>query len=185
MTLFSKYNISQEIVDLFNKYGGADYIGEPVTQTEHMAEAALLAEKNNEDSEMVVACLLHDIGHLLEINNKTKQMANLGVNLGVIDHEIVGKNYLLSKGFSQKIANLVGNHVAAKRYLVSTNPEYFKKLSDASKQTLLHQKGFMTDKEISEFENSQLFDESLRLRSYDDAAKIPFGKFLFGNQILL
>ena len=157
----------REIIDLFIKYGASDYIGEPLTQTEHMTQAAMLAEENFEDLDMIVAAFLHDIGHLLEING-TNQMDDLGVR----DHELVAKQYLLSKNFTAKTANLVGNHVKAKRYLVTKYQSYYHNLSDASKQTLIHQNGFMTEKELAEFESDPYFQESIRLRGYDDQAKI-------------
>lgn len=157
-----------EIIDLFNKYGASDYIGENVTQTEHMVQAAMFAEENGEDLDMIVAAFLHDIGHLLEINSKDKQMADLGVT----NHELVAKKYLLSKNFTEKTACLVGNHVPAKRYLVSKYDEYYDNLSEASKKTLLLQNGKMNSKEILEFEADPYFKESLRLRGYDDQAKI-------------
>ena len=157
-----------EIIDLFNKYGASDYIGENITQTEHMVQAAMFAEDNGEDLDMIVAALLHDIGHLLEINNKDKQMADLGVT----NHELVAKEYLLSKNFTEKTACLVGNHVSAKRYLVSKYDQYYDNLSEASKKTLLLQNGKMNNKEMLEFETDPYFKESLRLRGYDDQAKI-------------
>ena len=49
---------------LLNK-GNADYIGEPVSQIEHMIQAACAAEKKKYSTEVIVACLFHDIGHLL------------------------------------------------------------------------------------------------------------------------
>lgn len=160
--------MADKIIDLFTKYGDSDYIGEPVSQIEHMIQSAMIAEENGEDVEMILACLLHDIGHLIEIDNKSKHMDNLGV----IDHEIVGKDFLLKCGFGTKIANLVNNHVNAKRYLITNCPDYYENLSPASKQTLIFQKGFMTLKEKIEFESDALFEESIRLRHYDDLAKV-------------
>lgn len=161
-------NVIKEIIDLFSKYGANDYIGETITQTEHMTQAAMFAEEDKADLEVVVAAMLHDIGHLLEIQNKSAQMSNLGV----VNHEIVGRDYLLSKGFTVRTANLVGNHVKAKRYLVTKYPDYYEKLSEASKQTLKHQNGLMSKEEMENFESDPLFEDSLKIRGYDDKAKI-------------
>lgn len=160
--------LADEIIDLYVKYGDSNYIGEKISQSAHMIQAAMFAEEyNKDDIEMILAAFFHDIGQFVEIFNKEKQKGNLGV----IDHEIVGKNYLLSKGFSSRIANLVGNHVKAKRYLVTEFPDYYDKLSEASKQTLKFQNGYMTKEEVIEFKNDSLFEDSLKIRGWDDMAK--------------
>jgi Predicted HD phosphohydrolase len=162
-------NIAEEIILLFEKHGTSDYIGENISQFEHMAQAADLAERAGEDLEIILAAFLHDIGHLLEIDHPEKHMSTLGV----ANHEIIAYQYLLSKGFGQKIATLVKNHVDAKRYLVTINPEYYDKLSPASRATLLnHQNGHMTEAELEKFRTDIYFKESIRIRCYDDNAKI-------------
>lgn len=161
--------VIDEIMNLFKNYGSYDYIGETdITQIQHMFQCAMLAEKDTNDINIIIAALLHDIGHFIEINNKDKQMGSFGV----MNHELIGKEYLLSKGFENKVACLVGNHVKSKRYLVTKYPEYFNKLSEASKQTLIYQNGFMNNNEMIEFEKDPYFEESIKIRSYDDQAKI-------------
>lgn len=58
----------QEIVDevfaLYEIYGDEDYIGEPVSQLEHMSQAAALAVQEGYDDEVILAAFFHDIGHL-------------------------------------------------------------------------------------------------------------------------
>lgn len=159
--------IANNIIELYEKHGASDYIGENLTQLEHMTKAAMLAEDYGENKNIILACFLHDIGHLLEINNKSKQMGNLGV----MNHELIGRQYLLDNGFSQEIANLVYNHVKAKRYLVAKFPDYINKLSEASKATLLYQNNLMSGEEVIEFENDLLFSDSLKVRFYDDQSK--------------
>ncbi|AGF85369.1 HD phosphohydrolase [Moumouvirus goulette] len=159
---------TEQIIDLYTKYGSSDYIGENLTQLEHMTKAAMLAEEYDENETIIIACFLHDIGHLIEINNKSAQMGNLGV----LNHELIGREYLLNHGFSQELANLVGNHVRSKRYLVTKFPDYINKLSDASRQTLKYQKNYMSVEEMTEFENDLSFSDSLKIRFYDDQSKI-------------
>ena len=156
----------QNLFNLYTKYGDYDYIGEDVSQIQHMTQAAMLAEENNEEKEVVIACFLHDIGHLLGIDNKLN-----GDNFGTFNHELVGKDYLYETGFKYPIPELVYNHVYAKRYLVSKYPEYYKKLSDASKTTLKQQGGPLDEKETKQFERDELFEVSLRMRKYDEQAK--------------
>lgn len=161
---------AQQIVDavfaLYEKYGRADYIGEPVSQLEHMCQAAQLAEQEGCSEEVILAAFFHDIGHLCEMEDK----ASMG-GYGVQDHEKWGGIYLQQHGFSETLIRLVGSHVAAKRYLTFKYPEYYAQLSDASKQTLAFQGGPMTATEAAAFEADPLFADMVRLRTWDDQAK--------------
>ena len=158
----------KEILDLYRHFGEADYIGEPVSQIEHMGQAALLAMKEGHKDEVVLAAFFHDIGHLLEFDDPDRRMGQFGV----IDHENLGAEYLASKGFSTEITNLIRDHVRAKRYLTFKHPAYYQSLSEASKNTLKHQGGKMDQKEAIAFEKEAWFELSIKLRRWDEAAKL-------------
>jgi len=160
--------VVDEIFSLYENYGAADYIGEPVSQIEHMCQAAQLAEAEGYDDDVILASFFHDIGHLCEHIYETKQMDGYGV----MDHESLGGEYLREKGFSEKIARLVESHVPAKRYLTFKYPEYYNKLSDASKATLDKQGGRMDDVEATQFEADNLYLLFIKIREWDDKAKI-------------
>jgi 2-amino-1-hydroxyethylphosphonate dioxygenase (glycine-forming) len=160
--------IAEEIFSLYQDFGNADYIGEPVSQLEHMCQAAQLAEAEGYDEEVILAAFFHDIGHLCEHIIDTKPMDSYGV----VDHEIIAGNYLRQKGFSEKMARLVENHVQAKRYLTFKYPDYFNKLSDASKMTLAKQGGVMDELEAQNFETDHLHLLYIKLREWDDKAKM-------------
>src|ERR1700754_308115 len=66
MTTEQAQKITDEIMDLYKGYGGAEYAGEKVSQLEHMMQAAQLAEEEGYDEEVVLAAFLHDIGHISE-----------------------------------------------------------------------------------------------------------------------
>ena len=51
------------LADIFERRGAEEYLGEPVTIAEHMLQGAHAAEQNGEDETIIVAALLHDIGH--------------------------------------------------------------------------------------------------------------------------
>ena len=74
-----KNNI-EKIINLYEKYGSKDYIGEDMTQTEHMIRAAMLAEMddpNNKD--LIISAFLHDIDIFLVFENvELNTMGNLG-----------------------------------------------------------------------------------------------------------
>lgn len=166
MQLEQAQQITAEVFALYEKYGAADYIGEPVSQLEHMCQAALLAEQADAAEEVILAAFFHDIGHLCEIDKKGSMDG-----YGVPDHEQWGRIYLQRCGFSDTLARLVGSHVAAKRYLTYKHPVYYEQLSPASKQTLAFQGGSMTAMEAAAFEADPLFADMVRLRTWDDQAK--------------
>ncbi len=161
---------ADEISSLFQQFGDKDYIGEPVSQIEHMCQCAALAEAAEAEEEVILAAWLHDIGHLCAYAFPALEAQHMD-EIGVVDHELLGANYLRSKGFSEKIIQLVQNHVAAKRYLTYFFPNYYDQLSDASKKTLAIQGGIMTKEEAKAFETDPLFNDYLLLRRWDDQAK--------------
>src|SRR6187431_1174361 len=128
-----------EVFSLYEKFGDEDYIGEPVSQLEHMSQSAQLAMNEGYDDEVILAAFFHDIGHICVMNNEANSMNGFGVR----SHEKIGGDYLREKGFPERVANLVENHVQAKRYLTYRFPEYYAQLSDASKKTLNYQGGIM------------------------------------------
>lgn len=155
------------ILDLYKQYGDDDYIGEPVSQVEHMVQCAQLAEKEGYDEEVILSAFFHDIGHLCEHIMEVKQMDGYGV----VDHEKLGAEFLLERHFSENIASLVRNHVQAKRYLTYSDPSYYNRLSEASKRTLEFQGGRMSSEEAAAFEADPLFPLHIRLRRWDELAK--------------
>lgn len=153
----------EAIINLYKLHGDSEYFGEVVSKTTHMIQTAVAAQNNNEPDYLVLACLLHDIGHFLEPDNMN--------GLGVIEHGKVGADFLRSLKMNEKVCCLVENHVLAKKYLVSKYDDYYNKLSDASKQTLEFQGGKMTSDEMKLFENDSNFNDSLKVRNYDDIGK--------------
>ncbi len=156
------------IFGFYEKHGNEDYIGEPVSQLEHMCQSAQLAEGEGFDEEVILAAFFHDLGHLITQGPTTEMMGEFGVKR----HEQLGADFLRSLGFSEKIAQLVENHVQAKRYLTFRYPDYYTKLSEASKQTLIYQGGPMKEEEALKFEKDPLFEVSLRMRTWDEEAKL-------------
>ena len=175
MTTEQAERITDEIMDLYKGYGGAEYAGEKVSQLEHMVQAAQLAEEQGYDEEVVLAAFLHDIGHIAEAAKVGADAASTPEHMdgfGVMDHEELGADFLREKGFSKKVARLVESHVEAKRYLTIKDPSYYAQLSEASKRTLDFQGGPMTEEEAAAFEQYPLFDLIIRMRKWDEQAKV-------------
>jgi len=159
-----------EILSLYQNHGNEDYIGEPVSQIEHMCQCAQLAEAAGASDDLILAAFFHDIGHLYEFAFPEKKLQNMD-GAGVVDHEKLGAEYLVNKGFAKKIARLVQSHVQAKRYLTFKYPEYFNQLSEASIKTLGFQGGVMTAAEAKAFERDPLSAQYVQLRRWDEQAK--------------
>lgn len=157
-----------EIVGLLAGPGSTLYYGEGVTQLDHALQCAKCAADVTDDEEIILAALLHDIGHICDPTAE-----QMDAEIGIVDHEGIGARFLLERGFSPKVADLVSAHVAAKRYLVATNPTYAAQLSPASTATLKHQGGPMSPEEVAAFERDPLFKEKLRMRSWDEMGKEP------------
>jgi 2-amino-1-hydroxyethylphosphonate dioxygenase (glycine-forming) len=166
----SRQSVIDEIFELYERYGQADYIGEPVSQIEHISQSAQLAMEGGYDDEVVLAAFFHDIGHICVHDTAVESMAGYGVK----SHEKIGADFLRAKGFPERVAKLVENHVQAKRYLTFKFPPYYENLSEASKKTLEFQGGVMSEEEVLAFEQDPLFELSILLRKWDEEAKEEF-----------
>ena len=157
-----------EIIGLYSSHGAAGYIGEPVTQLQHASQAADRARAAGYDDDVVCAAFLHDVGHLCAHDTAHERMGRFGV----AHHERIGADYLRRHGFSERVVRLVGQHVNAKRYLTFAREDYYARLSDASKRTLEFQGGPMSAAEAAGFEADPLFPLILKMREWDEAAKV-------------
>lgn len=155
-----------EVQSLFAARGSAWYGGEAVSQLEHALQAAMFAERDSAPPALIVAALLHDVGHLL--HDLPENVADQGVD---DQHEMLATEWL-TRRFALAVVEPVGMHVAAKRYLCAVDTDYMVQLSPASQQSLRVQGGPMTSDEVSEFEKRQFFADAVRLRKWDDAAKV-------------
>ena len=172
-----KEAIPEHIINIYKKYGKADYIGENLTQTEHALQSAFLAmQERPDDYEFILAALFHDIGHILNIDGQSLMMDTGKVNLGVATHEYIGSGYLRSLGFPERTCMLVSMHVRAKRYLASTNIKYMDNLSEASYKTMKYQGGMMNMDEAEAFQKNEYFSDAIRIRYIDDYAKKTVGE---------
>lgn len=159
--------VTDLIRDILERRGDESYLGEDVSMTEHMLQTAWIAERAGEDKGVVVAALLHDIGHY------TGEFGDDYIDIGVDNlHELAGEK-ILAKWFPPEVTEPVRWHVDAKRYLCAVEPDYFATLSDASVRTLELQGGPMNAEEMEKFAANPWLDIILRVRRYDDGGKIP------------
>jgi [1-hydroxy-2-(trimethylamino)ethyl]phosphonate dioxygenase len=160
-------SISDEIFRLFEARGHTAYHGEAVSQREHALQAAHAAETEGAPDELIVAALLHDVGHL--VNGHAEDVAEGGIDGR---HEDAGAAWLAGS-FGPEVVEPIRLHVAAKRHLCAVEPRYRDGLSLASRRSLELQGGPFRDAEISAFEANPHARSAVRLRRWDDAAKVP------------
>ncbi|MHA1567421.1 MAG: (R)-1-hydroxy-2-trimethylaminoethylphosphonate oxygenase [Alphaproteobacteria bacterium] len=170
-------NIVAFIGDIFERRGAEEYLGEPVTIAEHMLQGATMAEQSGQDEMIVAAVLLHDIGHFVS-EFGSFQMDDTEDRY----HEVAGAK-VLARFFPALITDCVRHHVTAKRYLCATNPDYAKRLSDASIHSLKLQGGPLNPEEVAAFEANPYVEEIIQVRCLDDAGKrtdmttLPYSHF--------
>ena len=153
------------IFDLLHTRGGAAYLGEDITQVEHALQAATLAEEAGEDAHLIVACLLHDVGHLVVLEDGSDESA------GDDRHEVIGAK-LLAAVLPPGVTEPIRLHVEAKRYLVTKDPGYRATLSAASEYSLQAQGGPMSDDACARFEAEPHAGAAIALRRYEEAAMV-------------
>lgn len=153
------------LADIFRRRGADSYLGEDVTMSEHMLQAAQLAEQAGAADEIVAAALLHDIGHY------TNEFPEDALARGIDNHHDTAGARVLEPFFPAAVTDCVRLHVTAKRYLCAVEPDYFDRLSDASVHTLRLQGGPMDEAEAAGFAANPRLDDILRVRRWDEAAK--------------
>src|ERR1700752_1298574 len=153
-------NVADEIFAIFARRGSAAYFGECVSMTEHALQAAQFAEQQQAPPQLVLAALLHDIGHL--VVDVPDDIADWTIDAR---HEAVGSQWL-ARHFGEEVSEPVRLHVPAKRYLCATDRSYLAKLSSASVRTLALQGGPMAPPEVTEFERERYGRDAVRVRRW-------------------
>ena len=154
-----------DIEQLFARHGSAQYSGEPVTQLEHALQTAHLAEQSEANDELVAACLLHDLGHLMNEQGHTPSLR------GIDDtHQYYALPFLRGL-LPAATLDAIKLHVDAKRYLCFANAAYFDKLSADSKRSLALQGGVFAAAQAEAFLALPGARDAVQLRQWDDLAK--------------
>jgi phosphonate degradation associated HDIG domain protein len=158
-----------EIVEIYEHRATAQYGGEAINQLEHALQCAHLAEQAGESDETIVAALLHDLGHLISARG-----AGQADDVQDKDdlHQYVALPFLRGL-LPEAVLEPIRLHVDAKRYLCGAEDSYWASLSPASKHSLELQGGAYSESELDEFQALPFSEEAVRLRRYDDLAKVP------------
>lgn len=153
------------ILSMYRTWGNETY-DEDITQLAHALQCAALAHQEGSSEELIAAALLHDIGHLFEIerNNGPDYTTNL-------QHELTGSDYL-SELFPPAVTAPIAMHVEAKRYLAANEAGYFDGLSRGSQRSLDVQGGPFTAAESARFMGLEGSADAVKLRRWDDFGKV-------------
>jgi phosphonate degradation associated HDIG domain protein len=137
-----------------------------INQQQHALQGAWLAERDGTGDAMIVAALLHDVGHMVH------DLGEVPADAGVDDHhEDLGHRWLQAH-FGPEVTEPVRLHVAAKRYLCAVEADYVAKLSPDSVKSLALQGGPMSAEEVAAFEALPYHAAAVQLRRYDEQAKV-------------
>ena len=156
-----------DIEKLFRDHGHIAYSGEGVTQLEHALQAAQRAEQAGGVDELVTAALLHDLGHLLNPQGDTPTAR------GIDDQHQYFAIPFIRALFKPAVVEAIRLHVDAKRALCALEPEYYEALSEDSRRSLTLQGGVFSREETEKFRARPFSDNALKVRRWDDAAKVP------------
>ena len=156
-----------DVEHLFRTHGGIEYSGEGVTQLEHALQTALAAEREGASGELVTAALLHDFGHMLNLQGDTPSAR------GIDDQHQYFAIPFLRPLFGAAVLDPIRFHVDAKRALCAVEPGYHGALSEDSKRSLKLQGGTFDAAQLQQFLAKPFAQDAMRLRRWDDAAKVP------------
>ncbi|MGP1384224.1 MAG: phosphonate degradation HD-domain oxygenase [Thainema sp.] len=155
------------ILNLYHQRGQSQYGGEAVSQLEHALQCAALAEQTGASPELITACLLHDLGHL--VHHLGEDVAVRGID----DRHEYRAIPVLETCFPSAVTTPIKLHVAAKRYLCAVDESYWDSLSPASKRSLELQGGVFSEAEAIAFIQQSYAQDAVHLRRWDDLAKQP------------
>ncbi|KVN05674.1 HD domain-containing protein [Klebsiella variicola] len=156
----------EEIRGLYREHGHVAYSGEPVTQLEHALQSGLLAEEAGADDALVAAAFLHDLGHLLNRQGETPSAR------GIDDLHQYYVLPFLRPILPDAVLEPIRLHVDAKRCLCRIDAGYYESLSPDSVRSLALQGGIFSDAEADAFLQRPHAADALRLRRWDDTAKV-------------
>lgn len=159
----------QQVLRIFDARGSLQYADEEVTQLQHALQSAALAEDRGYPSSLIVACLLHDIGHIVQEDVALPETTEVDLH----DQHEERAYHWLKTNLGDSVAEPVRLHVAAKRYLCTTDKSYLSVLSPTSHKSFLDQGGPMNESELLTFEQNPFHRDALALRVIDDTAKDP------------
>lgn len=163
-----------EVLALFERWG-SDHYDEDLSQLDHALQTAARAVAAGASNELIAAALLHDVGHLLDLDERsaasTSSLTTPSGDQPGVAHEDTGARYLAAV-FPPSVTGPIALHVRAKRYLCAVEPAYASSLSLGSRASLAAQGGPMATEDAVAFERNPNAADAIALRRWDDAGKV-------------
>jgi len=150
------------IAGLLAKRGAIRWEDETVSVLDHALQCAAHARVARASDEVVLAALLHDVGHLLSDAQESP-----------LSHHGLWAARFLRPFVPAQVAWLVEHHVLAKRYLCTVNSGYLERLSPGSLRSWIRQGGPLDREARGALEARPWLPDVLAIRRWDEAAKEP------------
>jgi len=150
------------IAGLLVKRGATHWGDEPVSALDHALQCAARARAARAADEVVLAALLHDVGHLLSDAEETP-----------FSHHGLWAARFLRPFVPPRVAWLVEHHVLAKRYLCTVDRAYAESLSLGSTRSWIRQGGALDRETRQALEGQRWLADALAVRRWDEDAKEP------------
>ncbi|HEY3067236.1 MAG TPA: HD domain-containing protein [Methylomirabilota bacterium] len=163
--------IVDDLLEAMSRSAAHRYGGEAVSELDHALQCAELAATGGADEELVLACLLHDVGRYFVDQSLVADTTEAIVVSGQRGHHAVGRD-VIAPWVPPRVAWCVGAHADAKRYLCAIEPAYYERLSAVSRRTLVLQGGVMSAAETETFVGEPWAADAVALRRWDDEAKV-------------
>ena len=135
--------------------------GERVNMLDHVLQSAAVARQRGASDDLVLAALLHDVGHVFGVAG----------DWGLPGHADVGARCLQAL-LPPSVVEPIRLHVDAKRYRVAVDSAYHAHLSLASQMSLQEQGGPFSPAEVKTFNGNLYADDAVMLREFDDDGKV-------------
>lgn len=155
-----------EIGKLYRDGGHLPYGGTGVTHLQHALQTATLAQAAGAAPPLVVAALLHDLGHIIMLHSALQ-----GVDGTDCKHQYFVLPFLRDL-FGADVLEPIRLHVEAKRYLCFVEPSYTLDWPLAAQAWLAQEGGGFDALQASEFAAIPWASDAIKLRRWDDAARV-------------
>lgn len=168
--------MTDRLLDAMAGSAARRYGTERLSDLAHALQCAELAREAGADEALTLACLLHDVGRFAVDPSLIFDRVGGGRVGGRSHHRARGHHEvgadLIAHYVPERVTWLVRMHADVKRYLCSTELDYHATLSPASQHTMTLQGGLMSPEEITRHAAHPWFGDALRLRRWDDQAKV-------------
>ena len=161
-------DVVAEVEDVLRSLRGV-WDEEAVDELDHALQAGRNAVVAGADDELVLAAVLHDVGHSRLVESTAR-------------HDDDARAWLTPR-FGERVGWLAGSHVAAKKWLAAHDPAYADGLTATSVASLAEQGG--ASDLGAEWTRHPWWPDALALRRFDDAAKIPGASALSIDEVVV